>query len=279
MTRIETMVRSIAIFVLMMLSLGDCFILHGPDAMSMRKKLVSTDRSASRCINLQMQAESRSSQVFDVRSDRRALLAVPFMTLLDTTKPVYAAAPGCVVVLGATGETGQKCVDALVQRGKKVRAVVRSATSSKGKRITIPQDGEDLVEVVIGDVTRRQDLESVIKGAEAVIFAASASSKGGDPEKVDYQGLVDTAEICIQQNVKRLVIVSSGGVSKPDSSIYQLLNLFGKIMFYKFKVNACAAPPRPICLSHKDSEHISCKSQGDQRCANDRARKQQIIPA
>jgi hypothetical protein len=248
------MLRSIAIFHLLILGLADCFVVHGPDAMSMRKMMLSKDRSASRCINLQMQAEPRSSKVFDVRSDRRALLAVPLLTLLDTTKQVYAAPPGCVVVLGATGETGQKCVEALVQRGKKVRAVIRSATSSKGKSLNLPQDGADLVEVVIGDVTKRQDLESVIKGAEAVIFAASASSKGGDPQKVDYQALVDTAEICIQQNVGRLVIVSSGGVSKPDSSIYQLLNLFGQIMFYKFKVRAGAAPPRPDCWYHTNSE-------------------------
>ena len=185
----------------------------------------------------------KGDTLFNARLGRRAVLAFPITTyLIDHENAV--ASTGCVVVLGATGETGQKCVEALVQRGRKVRAVIRSSTSSKGNSLVIPQGGEGLVEVVTGDVTKREDLESALKGAEGVIFAASASKKGGDPQKVDYQALVDTAEICIRNGVGRLVVVSSGGVSKPDSSIYRILNLFGEIMRYKFKATS-SLPSRP----------------------------------
>lgn len=40
-----------------------------------------------------------------------------------------------------------------------------------------------------------------IAGSSAVIFAASASKKGGDPQAVDYQGLVNVANACIENKV------------------------------------------------------------------------------
>jgi hypothetical protein len=221
-------------------SVADAFLLSGQVS-----RVFTSPRSVQRysvCYShVRMSAESsdqfrtQTGNILDVRIGRRAALALPLAGILVKEEPA-AAATGYVVVLGATGATGQECVNALVQRNMKVRAVVRSTTNSKGKIFSVPEKGADLVEVVIGDVSKREDLESVIKGASGVIFAASASKKGGNPQKVDYQGLVDTAQICIKQNVPRLVVVSSGGVSKPDSSIYRLLNLFGEIMFYKFKV-------------------------------------------
>ena len=39
----------------------------------------------------------------------------------------------------------------------------------------------------------------------------------------------------IANKVERLVVVSSGGVSRPDSAVYKFLNLFGKIMYWKIK--------------------------------------------
>lgn len=67
--------------------------------------------------------------------------------------------------------------------------------------------------------------------------------KGGDAKAIDYKAVVDTAQACIALGIPRLVIVSSGGVSKPDSSIYLLLNLFGQIMENKFQGRSyCRVP-------------------------------------
>ena len=44
------------------------------------------------------------------------------------------------------------------------------------------------------------------------------------------------ARACIAANVPRLVIVSSGSVSKPLSPVYIFLNLFGGIMRAKIEV-------------------------------------------
>lgn len=42
-------------------------------------------------------------------------------------------------------------------------------------------------------------------------------------------GVVNVAKACLEAKVPRLVLVSSGGVATPDSSIYKFLNLFGEV--------------------------------------------------
>jgi len=163
---------------------------------------------------------------------RQALLAAALVAL----QPQQGGAEQLpVVVLGAGGGTGKECVLACQRRGQPVRAVVRSEVNSKGERVSFPGGAEAATTIVTGDVTNPEMLPDLLKGSSAVIFAASASKKGGDPAAVDYKAVVDTATACIALKIPRLVIVSSGGVSKPSSSIYLLLNLFGKIMEAKFK--------------------------------------------
>ena len=52
---------------------------------------------------------------------------------------------------------------------------------------------------------------------------------------MDKAGLVAVARACIAANVPRLVVVSSGSVSKPLSPVYVFLNLFGGIMRAKIE--------------------------------------------
>ena len=52
---------------------------------------------------------------------------------------------------------------------------------------------------------------------------------------VDNLGLQNVAAACIANKIPHLVIVSSGGVSKPDSPVYKFLNIFGGIMEEKIK--------------------------------------------
>ena len=82
-----------------------------------------------------------------------------------------------------------------------------------------------------GDVTDAASLADLITDQTgAVIFAASASrqadaKKTSNAKAVDNVGLVNCAKLCIEKSVPRLVVVSSGGVSKPSSAVYIFLNL------------------------------------------------------
>ena len=57
------------------------------------------------------------------------------------------------------------------------------------------------------DVRSYDSIKQVINGASGVIFAASASGqkKGGDPAHVDYLGVYNTAEACLECRVPKLV--------------------------------------------------------------------------
>jgi uncharacterized protein YbjT (DUF2867 family) len=66
-------------------------------------------------------------------------------------------------------------------------------------------------------VTRIETLESALSGASAVVFAASASSKGGKASQVDFIGVENVAKECIRLQIPRLVVISSGAITRPDS--------------------------------------------------------------
>mmetsp|Transcript_17837 Transcript_17837/g.60626 ORF Transcript_17837/g.60626 Transcript_17837/m.60626 type:complete len:340 (-) Transcript_17837:87-1106(-) len=151
-----------------------------------------------------------------------AALAAPLPGLEPL--PVHAAAPPVVVVVGARGRTGKLVQDYLLAKG---------ATVISGTR-----DGSvvgDATRGVAADVTNLSTLEAAVKGADAVIFCASASKKGGNAKQVDNVGVQNIASACVSQKVPRLVVVSSAAVSKPDSVGYKVTNLFGGIMTQKYE--------------------------------------------
>jgi uncharacterized protein YbjT (DUF2867 family) len=129
-----------------------------------------------------------------------------------------------VSVIGANGRAGRLVVDVAAQKGYDVVAYTRSGQldspvdSKLSKRVTCKAL----------DVTRPETLTGL--EGDAVIFCASASKEGGTPTQVDKQGLVNVGEACIKKSIARLVVVSSGAVTKPFSPVFLFLNLFGGIM-------------------------------------------------
>jgi uncharacterized protein YbjT (DUF2867 family) len=49
----------------------------------------------------------------------------------------------------------------------------------------------------VGDVTKPDTLPGAIAGASAVVFASSASRKGGNAEAVDYKGVENIARCVV----------------------------------------------------------------------------------
>ncbi|CAM9952136.1 unnamed protein product, partial [Laminaria digitata] len=114
-----------------------------------------------------------------------------------------------------------------------VTAVARSLTNKEGEPLVFTTTKGVTMETA--DVTVPSSLRSVIEGSSAVIFASSASKQGGSAKAVDYEGVINVAKACLEAKVTRLVVVSSGGVASPESSIYKFLNLFGEIMSWKIR--------------------------------------------
>ncbi|CAK0868646.1 unnamed protein product [Prorocentrum cordatum] len=115
-----------------------------------------------------------------------------------------APAPGAVAVLGASGKTGRLCVEALRAEGSPALALGRAEL--------------DVVEASVEQVAE------AVRGCQAVIFACSASAKGGNAAQVDEQAAVKAAQACKLAGVPTYVLISSGGVSRPGSLGYLATN-------------------------------------------------------
>ncbi|NET32357.1 MAG: SDR family oxidoreductase [Cyanothece sp. SIO1E1] len=128
------------------------------------------------------------------------------------------------LVAGATGQTGRRIVELLVQRGISVKALVRDL--EKAQEILPPE-----VELTVGDVLQPDSLKAAIANC-TVLLSATGATPSFDPTgpyQVDYIGiknLVDVAKAC---DIEHFVMVSSLCVSQ----FFHPLNLFWLILVWK----------------------------------------------
>lgn len=124
--------------------------------------------------------------------------------------PVLREAAERIVLTGATGFIGGAILEALLQSGKPVTALVRGGS----KRLALPPPHH----VASVDLTQRQPFGAYLQGARTVIHAASYV--GSDPEvqrQVNAEAtlrLVDTTQHCEQPpqliSISTMAVVGSG---------------------------------------------------------------------
>jgi uncharacterized protein YbjT (DUF2867 family) len=127
-------------------------------------------------------------------------------------------------VAGATGETGRRIVQQLVDRGIPVRALVRNLDSG---RAVLPSQ----VELVLGDVGKAESLQSAISDC-TVVFCATGARPSFDPTgpyKVDYEGTKHLVDAAKASGVEHFVLVTS----LCTSQFFHPLNLFWLILVWK----------------------------------------------
>ena len=140
-----------------------------------------------------------------------------------------------VIVLGANGGTGRECVSSVLESGRACYATTRSGSFNYDEESSFSllvksnpklfQDQADVTSLdgLLALVDRVNSNEPV----GAMIFAASASTKGSNAVDVDCKGVINAAKCCIQRGIPRLVVISSGAVTRPNSAVYKLLNFVG----------------------------------------------------
>ncbi|KMZ68024.1 NAD dependent epimerase/dehydratase family protein, expressed [Zostera marina] len=151
-----------------------------------------------------------------------------------------------VLVVGATGGVGQLVVASLLSRNIRSRLLIRDL--EKGRALFGEQYDKDL-DVVVGDTRNPEDLNpAMFKDVSHVICCTGTTafpSKRWDgentPEKVDWEGVRNFVS-SLPTTVKRLVHVSSVGVTKCNSLLWSIMNLFGVLKYKKmgedFVINA-----------------------------------------
>ena len=127
-------------------------------------------------------------------------------------------------VAGATGETGRRIVQELVDRQIPVRAMVRDIAKAQA---ILPAS----VELIVGDVL---DLDSIVTaiGDSTVILCATGAKPSLNPTgpyQVDYQGTKNLVDAARSKDIEQFVFVSSLCVS----NFFHPLNLFWLILWWK----------------------------------------------
>ena len=133
-----------------------------------------------------------------------------------------------VLVAGATGGTGQEVVDQALEKGYRVRALVRD--EAKARMLF-----GDRVQYVVGDVREPRSLKKAVKGVDQVISALGANVQRdpeNSPERVDYAGVKALAEAARSAGVSQFILVSSMGVTHSDTHLNAMLD---NILSWKLK--------------------------------------------
>jgi UDP-glucose 4-epimerase len=117
-----------------------------------------------------------------------------------------------IVVLGGGGFIGAAIVDRLLQAGHQIRVLERSRV--------VPYrvfTAKEEVEWVTGDVLSKHDIETAIRGMDAVVHLVSTTlpkSANDDPIYDVQSNLVASLQLLdamVAQQIKKIVFISSGG--------------------------------------------------------------------
>ena len=127
-------------------------------------------------------------------------------------------------VAGATGETGRRIVQALVERQIPVRALVRDLEKA---RAMLPANAE----LVVGDVLNVESLREAIADCTIILSATGAapSLDPTGPYRVDYEGTKNLVDVGKEKGIQQFVMVSSLCTSR----LFHPLNLFWLILVWK----------------------------------------------
>ena len=113
-----------------------------------------------------------------------------------------------VLVAGSTGNTGQRLVRELHERGLNPVAMVRESSDTSGLPEGVAQRQADLTDLS----------DDITEGCDVVVFAAGS---GGDTsaemtDKVDRDGAKKLIDLSVANGVRRFVMLSSIGAGDPD---------------------------------------------------------------
>lgn len=132
-----------------------------------------------------------------------------------------------ILVIGATGGSGRAVCDALLDRGHRVTALARRAS-------TLPQ--REGLTPVDGDATRRDTLDRVLPGHDAVVMTLGISEpvlrvrlRGakGTPDDVRSRATEQLIRAARAAGVRRVVVQSSYGVGQTRD----LLGFVDRVLF------------------------------------------------
>ena len=119
-----------------------------------------------------------------------------------------------VAIIGGTGFVGSYIIDALIDAGHAVSMLVRPGSMNRIHR-------SDIQNIVEGDVECPASLDSTLIDCDAVIYCIGIlreqPRKGVTFSALQYESLVRTVEVALNQGVGRFLLMSANGVKIPGT--------------------------------------------------------------
>jgi uncharacterized protein YbjT (DUF2867 family) len=109
------------------------------------------------------------------------------------------------VIIGATGQVGSHVAEYLLERGHPVKIIVRNVEKAQ----KLSQLGAI---VHVGDIDNPQDIESGFKNADAVYLMDPPAYHEPNVEEITRKRLKTLKDAIVQNSVKKVVVLTSGGV-------------------------------------------------------------------
>ena len=146
--------------------------------------------------------------------------AIPIEQPSAETSPDSSTRNGCIAVTGASGFVGRRVVCALLEKGYRVRALVRSEEKGQRLRSLLP-DLSDRLTLCRGALSDPDALRSFVSGSNACVHLVGIirPSRRQSFQQVHVDGTRAIVEACVQQNPgMRMVHMSALGAG-PDRNV------------------------------------------------------------
>ena len=129
-----------------------------------------------------------------------------FLPIIPAQQPRVKEGMPNILVTGASGFLGTRLVEVLVQKGYRVRALVRKLSSTKKLKACG-------VEIFFGDVADLESLRPAFQDIDVVVHAAAdTAGDERDGEWSTIRGTRNVLDLCNENGIRKLIYISSCAV-------------------------------------------------------------------
>jgi uncharacterized protein YbjT (DUF2867 family) len=144
-------------------------------------------------------------------------------------KPTMQSFYGTVLVVGATGRTGEWVVKRLQNHHIAYHLFVRSGAKA------LELFGPEVVDkLTIGSIENPEEIKAALSHADAVICTIGGNvtdPEAPPPSAIDRDGVIRLAKLAKEHGIKHFILVSSLAVTNPDHP----MNKYGKVLTMKLE--------------------------------------------
>lgn len=126
-----------------------------------------------------------------------------------------------ILIVGGTGAVGSRVTQMLIdQQQHQLRVLARGKSDWEGS--SLPGFRRSGVEVIVGDLNEKKNIERALNGCKAIINCSGLmrSASPGDIEAVNIKGVENLVKYGKEQGVQRFIQISCVGATEHATNLY-----------------------------------------------------------